>query len=202
VKAIEEATSSPLAPITGATAAMAELPQIALPQADRGAKQLLEVAVMLLGASISLKALVASGPALLTTVATMPVSRAGPEATSALRLIEAPSSITATSSTVTAAASLVQAAEEHLVHHPYVEALVIAILAGIAVATMPVSRAGPEATSALRLIEAPSSITATSSSCLSCPASPSASPSRRRRAWSRRRRSTSSTTPTSRRRAP
>ncbi|TNC09622.1 putative sulfate exporter family transporter [Methylobacterium terricola] len=34
---------------------------------------------------------------------------------------------------VTAAATLVQAAEEHLVHHPYVEALVIAILAGIAI---------------------------------------------------------------------
>ncbi|MGF3024615.1 YeiH family protein [Methylobacterium aquaticum] len=34
---------------------------------------------------------------------------------------------------VTAAASLVQAAEERLVHHPYVEALVIAILAGIAI---------------------------------------------------------------------
>jgi hypothetical protein len=35
VKAIEDATSSLSAPMTGATAAMAELPQIELPQAIR-----------------------------------------------------------------------------------------------------------------------------------------------------------------------
>ena len=35
MKAMDEATSSLLAPITGATAAMAELPQIELPQATR-----------------------------------------------------------------------------------------------------------------------------------------------------------------------
>ncbi|GJD59537.1 hypothetical protein IFDJLNFL_5466 [Methylobacterium dankookense] len=84
------ATSRLSAPMTGATAAMAELPQMALPQAISSAmrtgsprpRQMAQLARMVS-----------------TTAATMPVRSAGPEATMAPRLTEAPSRVTATSST-------------------------------------------------------------------------------------------------------
>ncbi len=89
VKAIAAATSSARAPITGATAAIAELPQMALPQATRIAMRAGRPRVR------QIRKL----PAMpMTTVPTMPISSVGPEARMAHRLSEAPSRRTATSS--------------------------------------------------------------------------------------------------------
>ena len=81
--------SSLFAPITGATAAIAELPQIALPQAIRQAR---------CDGKPRQRAMAKEIARVTTTVPTTAKSRTGPEAMIAARLIEAPSSITATSS--------------------------------------------------------------------------------------------------------
>jgi len=89
VKEIDDAMSSPLAWITGATAAIAELPQIELPQATRIESRIGRPRTR----QITKLTRIATA-----TTRTIAPSNSGPEATSASRLIEAPSSMTATSS--------------------------------------------------------------------------------------------------------
>jgi len=89
VKEIEEMISSLLAPITGATAAIAELPQIELPQAIRIERRVGKPSNRLipkLAASATM------------TIITIAPSRAKPDAAIAENVSEAPSSATATSS--------------------------------------------------------------------------------------------------------
>ena len=89
VKEIEEATSSVLAPIAGATAAIAELPQIELPQAIRIESRTGRPSDRLMPKETASERI---------TSATTETSRAKPEAPTAAKVSEAPSSATATSS--------------------------------------------------------------------------------------------------------
>ena len=89
VKEIEDAISSPSAPMTGATAAIAELPQMELPQAIR-----IESRV----GRPSMRLMPKLRPSVTTTVAAIAPSKATPDAAIAAKLMDAPSSITATSS--------------------------------------------------------------------------------------------------------
>lgn len=89
VKEIEEAISSVLAPITGATAAIAELPHIELPQAIRIERRTGKPSDRLM------PKLTASAR---MTIVTIAASRTKPDAAIAANVSEAPSSATATSS--------------------------------------------------------------------------------------------------------
>ncbi len=89
VNEIEDAISSLVAPMTGATAAIAELPQMELPQAIRIDSRVGRPSMRLmpkLSARVTM------------TVAAIAPSNAAPDAATAAKLIDAPSSITATSS--------------------------------------------------------------------------------------------------------
>src|SRR5260370_39799560 len=90
VKEIDEATSSVLAPITGATAAIAELPHIELPQAIRIERRTGRPRDRLM------PKLTASDR---TTTGTIATSSTGPDAAIAAIDSEAPSNATATSTT-------------------------------------------------------------------------------------------------------
>ncbi|MGY3648388.1 hypothetical protein ACVWW2_003679 [Bradyrhizobium sp. LM4.3] len=89
VKEIEDAISSLLAPMIGATAAIAELPQMELPQAIR-----IESRVERPSRRLMPKETLSAT----TTTAAIDANSATPDAAMAAKLIEAPSSITATSS--------------------------------------------------------------------------------------------------------
>jgi hypothetical protein len=90
VKAIDAATSSPSAPITGATAAIAELPQIELPHATRMARRFDRPS------SRPITKLSRIAPATMPRIET---SKGQPAARTVVALSDAPSSTTATSST-------------------------------------------------------------------------------------------------------
>ena len=89
VKDIEEIMSSELAPITGATAAIAELPQIELPQAIRIDRRT---------GKPSARLMPKLAPSARMTIVTIAPSRTMPDAAIAPNVSEAPSSATATSS--------------------------------------------------------------------------------------------------------
>ena len=89
VNEMDEAISSAVAPMTGVTAAMAELPQIELPQAIKMESRNGNF-------SIRLRARVA--PNVTKTVSTTVPINSKPESAIIPKLIEAPSSRTATSS--------------------------------------------------------------------------------------------------------
>ena len=91
MKAIEEATSRLSAPITGATAAIAELPQIELPHATRTAS---------LAGSPSARPMAKLAVMASATVAAIPSSSGPPSARTVAVLMDKPSSTTATSSSV------------------------------------------------------------------------------------------------------
>ena len=81
--------SSPSAPITGATAAMAELPQIELPQATR---------IAMRSGKPSPRQMMKLEPSAMATTEAMPTRRIGPSASTVATLTDAPSMTTATSS--------------------------------------------------------------------------------------------------------
>jgi hypothetical protein len=88
---MEAATSSPSAPITGATAAIAELPQIELPQATSKAMR---------GGRRSRRPMTKLAPMADATTPAMPSSIHGPAARIVFALIDTPSRTTATSSRI------------------------------------------------------------------------------------------------------
>ena len=81
--------SSPSAPITGATAAIAELPQIELPQAIR---------IAMRNGKPKPRQMMKLEPSAMATTAAMPTRRIGPSAKTIATLTDAPSMTTATSS--------------------------------------------------------------------------------------------------------